>query len=182
MRDATVATSLLINFLGFLGRRGLVQDQVCQATRIHPAWISTPPERVPAAAMQRLWQVAEQPTGDADLGLHSAETYNPGALGILGYVLLSCATAAQALERLACCAPLLNEGLQVQLQAADGQTCCSFGAAPGVASFLQHSPRQATETLVAGIVLTLGRLAAPAQRQPQPLAVHFRHAAPPSVA
>lgn len=179
MRDATVATSLLIDFLGFLGRRGLAQHQVCQAARIHPAWTTTPHERVPASAMERLWQVAEQLTGDADLGLHSAETYNPGALGIVGYVVLSCATAAQALERLARYAELLNEGLQVQVQTGQGQTRCSFGAAPGIASFLQHSPRQAVETLAAGIVLTLGRLATV---PPQPLAVHFRHAAPPSVA
>jgi AraC-like DNA-binding protein len=177
--DATVATSLLVDFLGFLGRRGLAQDRVILAARLDPAWISTPPERLPALAMERLWAAAEQLTGDADLGLHSAEGYNPGALGILGYVLLSCATAAQALERLARYAPLLNEGLQVQLLTEGDQTLCRFGAAPGRSSFLQHSPRQAVETLAAGIVLTLQRLAT---RPPQPLAVHFQHAAPASVA
>lgn len=181
MREATVATSLLIDFLAFLGRRGLAQDQVVLAARLDPAWLTTAPERLPASAMERLWATAEQLTGDTDLGLHSAEGYNPGALGILGYVLLSCANAAQALERLARYAPLLNEGLQVQLLVEGDQTLCRFGAAPGSSSFLQHSPRQAIETLTAGIVLTLRRLAAQPQQAPQPLAVDFQHAAPASV-
>ena len=30
------------------------------------------------------------------LGLHSAESYNPGALSIVGYVILSCRSAAKA--------------------------------------------------------------------------------------
>lgn len=179
MRDATIATSLLIDFLAFLGRRGLAQALVCQAAQIDPAWLQAPHARVPAAAMARLWAVGEQLTGDADLGLHSAESYNPGALSIVGYVVLSCASAAQALDRLARYAPLLNEGLQVQLQHQQGLTHCSFGAAPGIDSFLRRSPRQAVETLAAGIVLTLGRLAT---RPPQPLRVLFQHAAPASTA
>ena len=180
-REATVATSLLIDFLAFLGRHGLAQDRVVLAARLDPAWITTPPERVPASAMERLWAAAEQLTGDPDLGLHSAEGCNPGALGILGYVLLSCGTAAQALERLARHAPLLNEGLQVQLLMEGDQTLCRFGAATGSTSYLQHRPRQAIETLAAGIVLTLRRLAAQPQQAPQPLAVHFRHPAPASL-
>lgn len=181
MREATVATSLLIDFLAFLGRRGLAQDQVVRAARLDPVWLNTPPERLPASAMERLWAAAEQLTGDTDLGLHSAEGYNPGALGILGYVLLSCATAGQALDRLARYAPLLNEGLQVQLLTDGEQTLCRFGAAAGCTSFLQHSPRQAIETLAAGIVLTLRRLAAQPQQAPQPLAVHFQHVAPAAI-
>jgi AraC-like DNA-binding protein len=129
--------------------------------------------------MERLWAVAEQLTGDPDVGLHSAESYNPGALSIVGYVILSCRTAGEALERLARYAPLLNEGLQVRVVHYLSTTTCRFGAAEGVDSFLRRAPRQAIETLAAGIVLTLARLAT---RPPQPMAVNFRHAAPPSVA
>lgn len=51
-------------------------------------------------AKERLWAEAERLTGDPNLGLHTAESYNPGALGDAGYVILSCATAAQVLDRL----------------------------------------------------------------------------------
>jgi AraC-like DNA-binding protein len=179
MREATIATSLLIDFLGFLGRRGLGADAVCRAADIDRGWLDEPNSRVPASAMERLWAVAERLAGDADLGLHSAESYNPGALSIVGYVILSCRTAGQALERLARYAPLLNEGLCVSIEHAPGTTRCVFGPAAGVDSFLHRSPRQAVETLAAGIVLTLGRLAT---RAPTPMAVSFRHAAPPSIA
>jgi AraC-like DNA-binding protein len=178
MREATIATSLLIDFLGFLGRRGLDADVVCLAADIDRDVIDEPNSRVPASAMERLWAAAERLTGDADLGLHSAESYNPGALSIVGYVILSSRTAGEALERLARYAPLLNEGLRVRIEHAPGATSCAFGAAEGVDSFLHRSPRQAMETLAAGIVLTLGRLVT---RPPAPTAVTFRHAAPASV-
>jgi AraC-like DNA-binding protein len=180
MREATIATSLLIDFLGFLGRRGLAAEAVCRAAQINPAWVDEPNSRIPASAMERLWAVSEPLSGDADLGLHSAESYNPGALSIVGYVILSCRTAAEALERLARYAPLLNEGLQVRVRVEheQGTTICSFDAAEGFDSFLCRSPRQAIETLAAGIVLTLGRLATQA---PVPSAVTFQHAAPSSI-
>ncbi|WP_370583761.1 AraC family transcriptional regulator ligand-binding domain-containing protein [Polaromonas sp. CG_9.7] len=73
MREATIATSLLIDFLGFLGRRGLAAETVFRAAQIDPSWVDDPNSRVPAAAMERLWAAAEQLTGDADLGLHSAQ-------------------------------------------------------------------------------------------------------------
>jgi AraC-like DNA-binding protein len=177
--EATIATSLLIDFLGFLGRRGLAAEAVCSAARIDPRWLDQPNARVPASAMERLWAAGEQLTGDADLGLHSAESYNPGALSIVGYVILSCRTAGDALTRLARYAPLLNEGLRVSVDHEQGATFCRFGAAEGVDSFLHRSPRQAIETLAAGIVLTLKRLAT---QPPEPAAVTFRHAAPPSTA
>lgn len=175
--EATIATTLPIDFLAYLGRRGLAADRVLQAAGVDPVSIEAPGERVPASAMERLWAAAERLTGDPDLGLHSAESYNPGALSIVGYVILSCPTAADALERLARYAPLLNEGLEVGVTREAGQVHCRFGAAAQVDSFLHHAPRQAIETLAAGIVLTLQRLA---RRPPLPLAVSFRHRAPPS--
>lgn len=179
MREATIATSLVLDFLGYLDRRGVPVDGVCAAAGVDRRGIEVPDARIAASAMERLWAAAEALTGDPDLGLHSAEHYNPGALSIVGYVILSCRTAAQAMERLGRYAPLLNDGLQVRTVASDALTTCQFGAAEGVASYLQHAPRQAIETLAAGIVLTLGRLAI---RPPVPLRVTFRHAAPTSIA
>lgn len=177
MREATLATSLLIDFIAHLARHGIGRDEACRAARLDAALLDDPATRVAASAMERLWAAGEQLTGDPDLGLHSAEAYNPGALSIVGYVILSCRDARGALDKLARYAPLLNEGLQVELIDAGGTTTCRFGAAPDVDSFLHRAPRQAVETLAAGIVLTLQRLAT---RPPAPIAVRFRHAAPAS--
>ncbi|MGE0449037.1 MAG: AraC family transcriptional regulator [Vicinamibacterales bacterium] len=178
-REATLATSLVIDFLGFLERQGHPLADVCRAASIDPAVLNEPSSRIPASCMERLWRVAEQLTGDPDVGLHSAESYNPGALSIVGYVILSCRTAREALDRLTRYAPLLNEGLRVDLVDAGGTTVCRFGAVDTLDSFLHRAPRQVMETLAAGIVVTLARLAT------APLAaseVRFRHVAPASTA
>ena len=178
MREATLATSLVIDFLGFLERQGHPLVDVCHAAGIDPTVVQQPNSRVPAAVMERLWPLAAQLTGDPDVGLHAAESYNPGALSIVGYVVLSCRTAAEALDRLTRYAPLLNEGLQVELVEGAGRTTCRFGAVERLDSFLHRDARQVMETLAAGIVVTLRRLAtAPLD----PIEVTFRHRVPASI-
>ncbi len=159
MREATLATSLVIDFLGFLERQGHPVADVCRAAGIDAGITQQPNSRVPASHLERLWELAVRLTGDADVGLHSAESYNPGALSIVGYVILSCRTAGEALERLVRYAPLLNAGLRVDLEQHKGRTICRFGPAAGLDSFLRRSPRQVMETLAAGTIVTLQRLA-----------------------
>ncbi|MFN7985466.1 MAG: AraC family transcriptional regulator [Vicinamibacterales bacterium] len=178
-RDATLATSLVIDFLGFLERQGHPRADVCAAASIDPQLFDRPDSRVPANVMERLWRLGEQLTGDPDVGLHSAESYNPGALSIVGYVILSCRTAGAALDCLARYAPLLNEGLHVEFVAGERQTVCRFSAVEAFDSFLHREPRQVMETLAAGAVVTLRRLAT---GPVEPARVTFRHAAPPSIA
>ena len=178
MREATLATSLVIDFLGFLERQGHPLADVCRAADIGPAIVQQPNSRVPAAFMERLWPLGQQLTGDPDVGLHSAESYNPGALSIVGYVVLSCRTGAEALDRLTRYAPLLNEGLVVDLTERDGRMICRFGPNPDVDSFLHRDSRQVMETLAAGTVVTLQRLATGPL---DPLEVTFRHSAPATI-
>lgn len=178
MREATLATSLVIDFLGFLERQGHPTIDVCRRAGIDAGLVQQPNSRVPATVMERLWPLAEQLTGNPDVGLHSAESYNPGALSIVGYVILSCRTAGEALERLSRYAPLLNDGLQVALVDDGVYTSCRFTADPGVDSFLHRTPRHVMETLASGTVVTLRRLAT---RPLEPAEVTFRHEAPVSI-
>lgn len=176
-REATLATSLVIDFLGFLERQGHPLAEVCRSAGIDPGIVQRPNSRVPATLMERLWPLAGELTGDPDVGLHSAESYNPGALSIVGYVVLSCRTAGEALDRLTRYAPLLNEGLRVEIDERAGRTTCRFSAVEGLDSFLHRDARQVMETLAAGMVVTLKRLATGPL---DPLAVSFRHPAPAS--
>lgn len=84
-----------------------------------------------------------------------------------------------ALAPLARWATSLDERLQVRIDHEADPTVCRFGAAPGVDSFLLRTPRLAVETLAAGIVTTLWRLA---RQEPRPRAVTVRRAAPASTA
>lgn len=179
MREATLAASLVIDFVGYMERQGHSAPDVLRAAGVDASVISDPGARLPASVMERLWAAGEQLTGDPNIGLHTAESYNPGALSILGYVILSCRTTGEVLDRLSRYAPLLNEGLKVTLTSRGGETTCQFGAHERFGSFLHHAPRQAVETLAAGIVVTLKRLAT---SDVEPSMVTFRHAAPPLIA
>lgn len=179
MREPTLAASLLIDLLGYLERQGCRTLDVCREADIDPRVLEEPNSRIPASYMERAWIVGERLAHDPDLGLHAAEHYNPGALSIVGYVILSCRTAGDALDRLARYVPLLNEGLHVTLTRHQGVTHCRFEPLDRFESFLQRTPRQVMETMAAGIVVTLRRLAT---SPVEPTAVLFRHAAPSSLA
>lgn len=178
-REATLATSLVIDFLGFLERQGHPIADVCRAAEVDPGIVDRPNSRVPASYMERLWPLGERLTGDADVGLHSAESYNPGALSIVGYVILSCRTAREALDRLTRYAPLLNEGLRVDVIDDDRTTTVRFITAPELDSFLHRDARHVMETLAAGTTVTLQRLAT---GPVMPIDVTFRHPQPASIA
>ncbi len=174
-RKFTVAASLLIDVVGYLQRAGIPASQVFAAIGMEPSVLDQPNVRVPGAVIERLWTAGVQLTGDDDLGLHTAENYNPGTLNILGYVLLSCRTAAEALHRLAHYAALLNDGLRVRITRDGDRTNCHFEAIPGEGNYLARAPRQAMETMACGTVVTLRRLT---PTHVAPLAVTFQHAAP----
>ena len=177
MREATVATPLFIDFLGYLERQGHSSADVCRAADLDPRWFDNPNSRLPASAMERLWAAGERLTGNPDLGLHTGASYNPGALGIVGYAVLSCRTAREALDRLSRYAALLNEGLQVQVIEENDNTHVQFGADDRFESFLHRTPRQVMETLASGVVTTLNRLS---NMTLEPTLVTFRHGAPAS--
>ncbi len=175
MRQSTVAASLVIDMVGHFSARGIAVGALCAAARLDPAFLDAPDERVPGAVVERLWQAGEAMTGDPDVGLHSAESFNPGALNVVGYAVLSSRTAGEALARLGRYAAILNDGLRVTLE---GGTC-RFEAVEGLENYLLQSPRQVMEALATGVVVTLRNLTLGGI---EPRAVRFRHAAPASTA
>jgi AraC-like DNA-binding protein len=174
MRQTTVAASIAIDLVAQLAERGIDVGELCRRARLDPAVLQRPNDRIAGSAVHRLWQVAEQLTGDSLLGLHVAERYRTGAISILGYVLLNCASAREALDRLARFAALMNDGLRVQGVEEGEQVVVRLEAVPGMDNFVQQDGRHVIETMAAGIVLTLRRMTgAPFI----PTQVAFRHAA-----
>ena len=114
-RESTVSAELLIDLLRYLNALQLETAELAKLLDTHTK-PSQPNARIPGAVAEHFWEQAVRLTGDADFGLHCAENFNPGALNILGYVLLSCRTAQEALGRLARYAALLNDGMRVRLE------------------------------------------------------------------
>lgn len=172
MRESTVAASIMIDLMDQLEARGLSRSELCHKMRIDPALFTQPNERVPGSAAERFWRVAEDATGDPLLGLHLAEHYRSSALNIFGYVILNCRSVADAVDRLARFAALLNDGLAVHASEDGALTVLRLEAVTGLDNFLLRSGRHVFETMSAGIVLTLRRLTG---RPFLPAQVWFRH-------
>lgn len=178
MRESTVSAAIVIDMVSYLVARGFTGAEVCRQARIAPDVLQSPDERVPGSLVERLWAVGTQLTGDSDLGLHAAEVHNPGALDIVGYVVLNCRTVGDALDRLSRYAALVNDGLRVVIHREDEHVVCRCEAIAGLDNYLLRAPRQAMEAIAAGTARALATLA----NEPiVPVDVGFRHEAPDSI-
>ena len=174
-RETTVAASVVADMLQYLARRGVSTDAALTVAGIDSAFPASPDERVPGSRVERLWSFGVERTGDPLLGLHMAETYNPGALDILGYVILSCRTIGEVLEKFARYARLLNDGMRVELVREGKTAFCRCTYVEGVDNYLLRDPQHAIGATWGGLAREMRRLA----RTPLGAkAVWFRHAAP----
>jgi AraC-like DNA-binding protein len=113
-------------------------------------------------------------SGDPLLGLHLAEDYRTGAISILGYVLLNCATVGEALDRLARYTTLMNDGLRTRVDREGTEVVIRLEAVAGIENFLLRDGRQVMETMFSGVVLTIRKLTGTVV---VPTRVTFAHAA-----
>src|SRR5688572_16671093 len=143
-RETTVAASVVDDMLQYLARRGVSADVARSAAGIDQT--SSPvssDERVPGSRVERLWSLGVAQTGDPLLGLHMAESYNPGALDILGYVTLSCRNVGEALEKFARYARLLNDGMRMELVREGKTAFCRCTYVEGMDNYLLRAPQHA---------------------------------------
>lgn len=174
-RETTVAASVVADMLQYLAMRGVSTDVALRAAGMDPTFPVSPDERVPGSRVERLWSFSVDRTGDPLIGLHMAESYNAGALDILGYVILSCRTVGDALDRFARYVRLLNDGMRVELMREGKTAVCRCTYIEGIDNYLLRAPQHAIDATWGGLARELRRLAG------TPLgakAVWFRHAAP----
>ncbi len=176
MRETTIAASIVADMYQYLDERGVSSVEAAKACDIR---MSVPPgsdERVAGSRIERLWAHAVRETGDPVIGLHMAESYSPGSLDILGYVMLSCSTVGQVLDRLSRYMSVLNDGLRLEVVREAPTAYCRYTFVEGTDNYLLRRPREAIDTMWGGLARELGRLTA------KPLtasSVWFRHPTPP---
>ena len=179
MRESTVAASIVTDMLDYLGRRGVGVAEVGRAVDMDVVALGKPDQRVPGSCVERLFEEAERRTEDPHVGLHVGESYHPGALNILGYVVLSCRSAGDVLDRLARYAAILNDGLRVRVTREGNRTICRFEALEGLDNYLTRAPRHPIEAMYAGVAVTMRSLTG---TDIDPQEVAFCHRAPSDVA
>jgi AraC-like DNA-binding protein len=161
--------------LQYLEQHGAPAIEAVRECGIELAFPAGPEDRVPGSQVERLWSFAARRTGDAVVGLHMAEAYSPGALDILGYVVLSCRTVGEVFDRFSRYAPLLNDGMRIEVVREKKVAYCRATFLDGMDNYLTRAPTQAIDTTWAGLARELRRLTT---KPLSPAEVWFRHAAP----
>ena len=175
LRETSVAATVVADMLQYLEQHGVSAAAAARDCGIDLQFPAGPDDRVPGGQVERLWRLVVERTGDPLVGLHMAEAYSPGALDILGYVVLSCRTVGDVLDRLSRYARLLNDGLRIDVERSGGVAFCRCTFVASMDNYLVRSPDQAVDTTWAGLARELRRLAATPLA---PTEVWFRHRAP----
>lgn len=173
--NRSVSVAYLQGLLDYLARQGLDPLALLERVQLSPQVLAQRDQRVAASTYLELLGHGVQLSGDEQLGLHLGEAVRPGYYGVLGYLIMSCATLADALHRQARYAALVGNLAQVDL--ADEQP--REGLEPQVAlscrPCLPLHQRQLCEETLAGWV-TFGRWITGLDLSPTE--VRFQHAAP----
>ena len=151
---------------------------VAEAGDFDAATAEDPDARMSLAAETALWAAAEALTGDPEIGLRTALRIQPGIFDVLDYAVRTAPTLRAALERLARYNRLVHDAAEFVItdEGAHVRVVHRFrGGLPGQVSG-QH--RHSIEFTIGSLVVIGHQIS---QAVLAPLAVAFRHAAPPSL-
>lgn len=171
----SISIAYVQGLVDHLDRRGVAPQRLLVGVQLEPSILDQREARIAASVYVDLLELGLALSGDADLGLHLGEAVRPGHFGVLGYLLMSCATLGDALHRQARYAELVGSLGRVELADEPPRA--------GHEPLVRHSwepllPRQqrqlAEETLACW--LRFGHWISGLQQVP--LEVRFRHPAP----
>src|SRR5687767_8445262 len=175
MHEVTVSPTILADMTGYLQSQGVDYREVCRKAGIDATSVGTSTARIPGRLMDAFWRESVAATGDTNLGMHATAAANPGAMDIVGYVMLSSRTADEALRRAARLIRLLNDGLALEIIRVPAQTRCTLVFLEDRDDLMHGEPRQVVETVLFGIVHQMRLLTG---RDVVPVSVSMRHACP----
>ncbi|SDI81641.1 AraC-type DNA-binding protein [Pseudomonas delhiensis] len=171
----SISIAYVQGLVDHLERRGVAPQRLLAGARLDPAVLDQREARIAASVYVDLLELGLALSGDADLGLHLGEAVRPGHFGVLGYLLMSCATLGDALHRQARYAELVGSLGRVELADEPPRA----GHEPLVRHrwepLLPRQQRQLAEETLA-CWLRFGHWIS--GRDQAPLEVRFRHPAP----
>jgi AraC-like DNA-binding protein len=173
--SSSVSVAYLQGLLDYLGRQGVDTVELLGQVQLNPQVLAQRDQRIAASTYLELLGHGVRLTGDAQLGLHLGEAVRPGYYGVLGYLIMSCATLADSLHRQARYAALVGNLGRVDL----ADEPLREGLEPQVAHswqpLLAQQQRQLSEETLAGWV-TFGHWISGLDIPPTE--VRFQHSAP----
>lgn len=112
---SSVSVAYLQGLLDYLERHGVASAALLERAQLSSQLLAQRDQRIAASTYLELLGLGVQLSGDDCLGLHLGEAVRPGYYGVLGYLIMSCATLADALHRQARYAALVGNLGRVDL-------------------------------------------------------------------
>ncbi|WP_394237162.1 AraC family transcriptional regulator [Pseudomonas anguilliseptica] len=173
--SSSVSVAYLQGLLDYLARQGVDSAELLERVQLSPQLLAQRDQRIAASTYLELLGHGVRLTGDEQLGLHLGEAVRPGYYGVLGYLIMSCATLADALHRQARYAALVGNLGQVDLADEPPRPELEPQVAHSWQPLLPQQKRQLSEETLAGWV-TFGHWISGLDIPPTE--VRFQHAAP----
>jgi len=92
----TTTVSMLMAFSEYLSRCDISSNQIIKKAGMDPSVFKNPDNRITADELNRFITCARQMTNDEFLGLHLGSGFNSGGTGVVGYMMMNCATLGEA--------------------------------------------------------------------------------------
>ena len=173
--SSSVSVAYLQGLLDYLTRQGVDSAELLERVQLSPQILAQRDQRIAASTYLELLGHGVRLTGDEQLGLHLGEAVRPGYYGVLGYLIMSCATLADALHRQARYAALVGNLGQVDLADEPPRAGLEQQVAHSWQPLLPQQKRQLSEETLAGWV-TFGHWISGLDIPPTE--VRFQHSAP----
>lgn len=173
--SSSVSVAYLQGLLDYLERQGQPVDKLLKQLKLNPQILAQRDQRIDAQLYLELLDSGVNATGDDCLGLHLGESVRPGYYGVLGYLIMSCATLADALHRQARYASLVGNLGQVDLADEPPRAGLEAQVAHSWQPLFKQQSRQLSEETLAGW-MTFGHWISGLQIPPTE--VRFQHSAP----
>ncbi len=172
---SSVSVAYLQGLLDYLERHGVASAALLERAQLSPQLLAQRDQRIAASTYLELLGLGVQLSGDDCLGLHLGEAVRPGYYGVLGYLIMSCATLADALHRQARYATLVGNLGRVDLADEPPREGLEPPVAHSWQPLLAQQQRQLSEETLAAWV-TFGHWISGLDVPPSE--VRFQHAAP----
>ncbi|RPH53097.1 MAG: hypothetical protein EHM85_00270, partial [Desulfobacteraceae bacterium] len=95
-----ISTSILQRLLSYISRKGLNVDDLLKKANVERSFLADLDNKLPLEDYYSIMDAAIEMTGDNYFGLHMGHGAAPGDLSILGYIMASCQTVREALEKI----------------------------------------------------------------------------------
>lgn len=177
MQQKTVSGYLTRSLIQFAAYQGIDIEKLCSKVGLDPVALTTPDHRIVPSVHYAVWREVVKQTGDENLGLHFGEAFNLGSYGIVGYILLNCATLAEVFEKYCRYSSLFCQGMPSRLSISEGMAFFEYNFNSELT--IQHDQREEwrydTECT---FVSTLSAIKLLTGRELRASMVAFRHTPP----